>query len=55
MRIEVRHGRNSPQMVVILEEASNYNLKTHEWIPKTDEVSLIAETFGLLAKKEQTK
>ena len=55
MRIEVRHGKNSPQMVVIFEEATNFDLKKHEWVPKTDEVSLISETFNLLAKKENTK
>ena len=54
MRIEVRDGPNSPQMVVIFEEASNFDHNRREWIPRTDEVSLACQTFDLIARKEPT-
>ena len=52
MRIEVRHGTNSPRMVVILDEADNFDPNRHEWIPRTDEVSLVSETFDLTKSAE---
>jgi len=55
MRIEVRQGKNSPAMVVVFEEASNYDPKKHEWIPKADEMGLAVETFSLLSKKTKPK
>ena len=55
MRIEVRHGKNSPQMVVVFEEASNYDPKKHEWTPKADEMNLVSETYSLLSKKAKPK
>ena len=54
MRIEVREGPNSPQMVVIFEEASNFDPNGHEWIPRKDEMSLVSETFNLLSKKPKS-
>ena len=52
MRIEVRHGKSSPRMVVILDEADNFDHKNHEWIPKKDEVGLLSETFNLSKSAE---
>ena len=55
MRIEVRQGKNSPVMVVVFEEATNYDPKKHEWTPKADEMELVSETFSLLSKKTKPK
>jgi len=55
VRIEVRHGKRSPVMIIVFEEASNYDLKKHEWSPKVDEMDLVSETFSLLSKKEKPK
>ena len=54
MRIEVRHGKNSPVMVVILEETNNYDPQKNEWTPKADEMGLVSETFDLLSKKPKS-
>ena len=55
IRVEVRHGKKSPVMVVVFEEATNYDLKKHEWTPKADEMDLVSETFSLLSRKEKPK
>ena len=39
-------------MVVILDEADNFDPNGHEWIPKKDEVSLVSETFNLTKSAE---
>ena len=55
MRIEIKTGTKdrSPIMVVTFEEASNYDPKKHEWVPKISEVVLISKTLKLLTKKEK--
>ncbi|MDH5793773.1 MAG: hypothetical protein OEZ18_04325 [Candidatus Bathyarchaeota archaeon] len=54
MRIEIRRGsRGNALMVVIFEQASNYDLEKHEWVPKLEEVGLIYRTLKSLAKLEK--
>ena len=50
----MRHGKKSPVMVVVFEEANNYDLQKNEWTPKADEMSLVSETFNLLSKKPKS-
>ena len=55
MRIEIKTGTKDrePLMVVVFEEASNYDPEKHEWVPKLKEVALISKTLKLLAKKDK--
>lgn len=56
MRIELKRGSKGNLLVmVIFEEASNYNLQKHEWVPKLKEIELINDALEKVVEKKEVK
>lgn len=45
--MEVRHGKNSLGIVLVLEKAINCDSKKHEWSPKADDMGLVSKSHSL--------